>query len=214
MLAKDIEKAGFPASLYRYNEGTSFGHNLLLFVGKKEGELYFFPTKYNFFAIGNWSNKSEIDSRPRVIKPFCIKIEDIEYYIKTGDRQIYTTVSGGGDSTGALIGGLIGGATGAIIGGTEPISTTVHTDDTREVVLYFRKDGESKTLHFSHDSFDTYTINAIKDATKDKEAQPQLTVIPITKKPTRDSKAAHPHQSHTASSIYIPPTIPIIIQAK
>lgn len=135
----------------------SASNSLWMNVGVHNNKLYFFPTKDCFYVgPGSWDNKFLLDSTPKNIYPYTIDLEDIDYYAERGERQVYTTMSGGGDAAGALVGGLIGGTVGALVGGTSPIKTTVHDDDTRHVVLYYKKDGENQVLHFYLSAFDSF----------------------------------------------------------
>lgn len=94
---------------------------------------------------------------------FSIPIDAIEYFIKDGQKHVYTTTSGGGTSLGgALLGGVIAGGAGAIIGSRKTVESQTHVLDERMVSLYFRdKNNQVQILNLNHESFQIlkYLIN-------------------------------------------------------
>lgn len=172
-------KESSKVTFYRKIEGNeSFGYNYLFYcidtkdlyvnayvvslhVGVKDGCLYFCPSADHFYSNGGARNYKPGDGKnqngPIPIKPFTIKLEDIDYYEISGEKHVYSTVSGGGSSAGgAIVGGLIAGGAGAIIGSRKGVTSTVHTDDDRCPYLYFKKDGVSYGSKFSYDDFQTF----------------------------------------------------------
>lgn len=134
----------------------SYTHDIILNIGAKNGKVYLFPMEGAFYTKGSWADKFSIDSIPHDIYPYTINIDNIDYYMQRGERQVYTTTSGGADPAGALVGGVLFGAAGAIIGNSEKVKSQVHVEDTREVVLYYKKDGENQVLHFFLAAFDSF----------------------------------------------------------
>lgn len=99
-----------------------------------------------------------------------IRYDDIAYYEKTGDIQYTSKVSGGGGGgssiKGAIVGGIIAGEAGAIIGSRNKINevnTVVETHDTRQTVLYYKKDGGVHTLSVKGYAFYEYLLKHIPE---------------------------------------------------
>lgn len=102
-----------------------------------------------------------------------IPFDKIQCFMKIGDVQYTSKISGGGGGgsslSGAIIGALIAGETGAIIGSrrsTSQIKTTVETHDTRKTQLrYLNKNGSIEI--FEREGYDLYDYLLSKIPEKD-----------------------------------------------
>lgn len=102
------------------------------------------------------------DNKLPAVSIQTIPISKIQCFMKVGDVQYTSKVSGGGGGgyslAGAIVGGIIGGSTGAIIESRRPVQqvkTTIETHDTRKTQLrYLDNNGTMQIIE--QDGFDLY----------------------------------------------------------
>lgn len=152
-------------------------------IANKSG-IYKFYTKKEYSRLwrdmarwNGWNVESSIAhlsyDKKAQIDPIAqhIPFNKIQCFLKTGDVQYTSKVSGGGgggySATGAFIGGLIGGDAGAIIGSRKPVKqvkTTIETHDTRKTQLrYLRNDGTMDTIEKDGYAFYDYLLKNIPE---------------------------------------------------
>ncbi len=94
---------------------------------------------------------------------YRVPVNKIEYYITRGELIHENKISGGGGGgsslSGAVVGGIVAGGAGAVISSrkkTNPIKSELVTHDTRETILNFFDNQNTKhSLIFAYEDYDT-----------------------------------------------------------
>ncbi|MDF2820213.1 MAG: hypothetical protein K0R15_654 [Clostridiales bacterium] len=118
--------------------------------------------------VNAYSGQSRLDFineriRNNNIKYHSIPLHDIKYFVKEGDINYETRISGGGGGgssmKGAVIGGVIAGGTGSVIGSRQIISeikSETETHDTRVTILKYFEKGSLQSLKYPIEFFDIF----------------------------------------------------------